>query len=107
MNFDEKVGTEIANTIIAQINALDKWALMAWGSRMYTIGLDEEGRYYLRFWVNGAKYKGYVQVVYRPVPDVYRVETYRVIDKKKVYHKVENEVYADELMAVIDEIVER
>lgn len=93
----------IANEIFRQMKCPNFWVFGSWGGSLFTFGINEENEPYLRFKVNGAKFKGLVFVVY-DFSDTYKIA---FVDKKqKVTHEV-SEVYADQLQEVIDNYVEK
>lgn len=88
----------VAKTILAQIKALDKWAIGAWGVKDLVGGEN-----YLAFKTSGmVKWKGYVKIEYDYGADLYNIEFYRIRKMEvKVDKRVEG-VYADMLVEIID-----
>jgi hypothetical protein len=90
---------DIAQTIIEQVKYVDKWALMAYGSRNFT-ALSESKLYQggLQFQVNGFHFKGTVRIQLKWI-DTY---TITFISKKcEIVKEVEN-VYCDTLVDILD-----
>lgn len=91
----------IAKTILSQIKAIDAWALCAWGAKDFVA--MEDG---LKFKTSGmTPWKGYVYVKYNPVPDLYEVQFFRVRGAKIINDNTVEDVYAPELVSVIDKFV--
>ena len=97
---------DIAKTIFSQIKALDPYAFSAWGAKDLTTLLDkndiENG---LRFKTSGlVENIGYVNVTLNP-RDYYDV-TFGTIQKSKWKElNRQNDVFAFDLIATIDEMV--
>ena len=97
---------DIAKTIFSQIKALDPYAFSAWGAKDLTTLLDkndiENG---LRFKTSGlCENIGYVNVTLNP-RDYYDV-TFGTIQKSKWKElNRQNDVFAFDLIATIDEMV--
>ena len=97
---------DIAKTIFYQIKALDPYAFSAWGAKNLTTLLDkndiENG---LRFKTSGlCENIGYVNVTLNP-RDYYDV-TFGTIQKSKWKElNRQNDVFAFDLIATIDEMV--
>lgn len=72
--------------------------LFSWGFR-HPIAIKNG----LRFYVNGFKHQGWVEVVYDETWDLFKV---RLIKGGEVIKEVE-QVYVDMLISLIDELVER
>jgi hypothetical protein len=105
---------EIAMTIIDQIRCSDRMALMAWGASNYVSlceGEIPEIGYILggiQFNVRGAKVnRGGRVIVYLMGNDTYTVRVGRVYNGQWKDIKIVNEVYCDNLMEIIDNIIER
>jgi hypothetical protein len=102
---------EIANTILDQIRAADRAALMAWGANKF-VALSEEkvGENFslggIKFNVRGLKYTGTV-VVRLMANDTYRIEIGRPYKGQFKTKMVVPEAFCDNLMDVIDHAVER
>lgn len=96
----------IAKTILSQIKTIDAWALCAWGAKDFVV--MEDG---LKFKTSGmTPWKGYVYVKYNPVPDLYEVQFFRLRKMRVEGHEVivdniVKDVYAPELVSVIDKFV--
>jgi hypothetical protein len=97
---------DIAKTIFSQIKSLDPYAFLAWGAKDLTTLLDkndiENG---LRFKTSGlVENIGYVNVTLNP-RDYYDV-TFGTIQKSKWKElNRQNDVFAFDLIATIDEMV--
>jgi hypothetical protein len=73
-NYLLEADSKIGKTIIAQIKALDKWAMMAWGAK--NILTTPDG---VQFEVRGSKFRGKVIVALDKRRDYYNIE-FGVID---------------------------
>ena len=118
MNTSEKEqvknGQLVAKTIIQQIKATDFWALGSWGAKNYVFYREgEQGKYGyilggIQFDVNGAKCKrGTKVIIFLMGDDTYKVRIVRVYNSELTEIKTVDNVYCDELMSTIDEIIER
>lgn len=88
----------IATTIRDQIVAVDRMALMAWGAK--NMSAVKNG---LMFKTSGmTAWKGYVTVSYNEGKDLYDVEFARLRKCEKIVDRVVDEVYAEDLVRVID-----
>jgi len=106
---------EIAKTIQSQIIACDPSALMAYGAKQF-VALTEKTAGSLTslgglsFKVNGLKHKGHV-IINLMGNDTYTVRTWKIvmsgknIGKRTMKEEMEN-VYADQLVQVLDSFVE-
>jgi len=103
----------IATTIIDQIKATDRSAIMAWGTRNLTImpaGSTPDGGYQrggVQFKVNGGKLGHGIVKVRLMANDTYMVETGKVRMGQWKPQGKRDDVYADNLMETIDHMVER
>lgn len=102
---------EIANTILDQIRATDRFALWAWGAKDYiVINEGKLGENFclggIQFRVSGMKHKGAV-LVRLMANDTYTVEIGKVWKGEWKSKGVAENVYCDNLMEMIDEMVER
>ncbi len=90
-----------AQTILSQIKTLDPMALFAWGAKdLMNMG---DG---LKFKTSGmTPYKGFVYVKYNPVPDLYEGQFFRFRKMEVKMDKVVQDVYAEDLVSVIDNFV--
>ncbi len=91
----------IARTILSQIKTIDPMAIFAWGAKeMVDMG---DG---LKFKTSGmVKWKGYVYIKYNQGTDLYDIEFFRI---RGVEIKTDNsmtDIYAEDLVNVIDEVV--
>ena len=90
-----------AQTILSQIKTIDAWALSAWGAKDFVA--MEDG---LKFKTSGmTPWKGHVYVKYNPVPDLYEVQFFRLRKSQVKMDKVVEDVYAFDLVSVIDKFV--
>jgi hypothetical protein len=91
----------IAQTILSQIKALDPMALPAWGAKdLINMG---DG---LKFKTSGmTPYKGQVYIKYKAVPDLYEIQFFRLRNMEVKTDKVVEDVYAEDLVQVIDGFV--
>ena len=93
--------TQIAQTIIQQVIALDPWAFRAYGSTDF-MPIVECSDYAggLAFTVNGKRHKGNV-MIFLKWSDVYHIT---FISKEGLPVKEFDEVYCDELIKALDYI---
>ena len=106
--------TQIAQTIIEQIRTVTPGAVFwSWGpSAFRTVrenqiqGINENYLGGLLFYVRGMKHKGHV-FVSLALNDTYTVSIGNVVKGQMKLKKQINEVYFDELGAIIDELIER
>jgi hypothetical protein len=91
----------VAQTILSQIKTLDPMALPAWGAKdLMNMG---DG---LKFKTSGmTPWKGFVYVKYNPVPDLYEVQFLRIRKMEVKMDKVVQDVYAEDLVSIIDKFV--
>jgi hypothetical protein len=104
---------EIAKTIIQQIKATDYWALGAWGYHN-PVALREGQEKYgyilggIQFDVKAKKLpRGGKVIVYLMGNDTYTVRIVRIHGTKVNEIKLVDNVYCDDLMRIIDQIIER
>lgn len=103
----------IATTVLEQIRATDRSALMAWGMRSPTImpagkvGEDGYQRGGVQFKVNGGKLGHGIVKVRLMANDTYTVEAGKVRMGQWKEKGKREDVYADNLMEVIDHMIER
>lgn len=90
-----------AQIILSQIKTLDPKALFAWGAKdLMNMG---DG---LKFKTSGmTPYKGYVYVKYNANKDLYEVQFFRFRKMEVKMDKVVDEVYAEDLVRIIDGFV--
>lgn len=98
---------EIANTILQQIQGMDRWALMAWGAKNFVGGKLDGKHEGLKFQVNGLKFKGWVMVLYNYGMDTYTVKTYKLVKGDVKYYHEQEDVHFPELVEVIDGFIEK
>ena len=90
-----------AQIILSQIKAIDPRALWAWGAKdLMNMG---DG---LKFKTSGmTPYKGYVYVKYNSGKDLYEIQFFRFRKMEVKYDKVVEDVFAEDLVSVIDGFV--
>ena len=89
----------IAQTILDQIRTLDTWALNAWGAKNLT-KTSTDG---LQFKSSGmTKWKGFVTIELDRGSDTYTVSFQRIRKLKVISDKEVSDVYAMDLINVID-----
>lgn len=93
----------IAETIMQQMRCPNRIVYYSWGAEKFSYGVNMNGEPFLRFKVNGMKFKGYVWVVY-DFSDVYKISF--VSTHGNVKKEVEM-VYCDQLQEIIDNYVEK
>ena len=101
---DNRYSKDIANIILQQIKYPNKVVYFTWGATNFSYGMNTNDTPFLRFKVNGMKFKGYVWVFYNRGMDWYDIEFISTHDNLK--HRIE-EVYFDELQEKIDNYVEK
>ena len=101
---DIRYSNEIANIILQQIKYPNKVVYFTWGATQFSYGMNVHNNPFLRFKVNGMKFKGYVWVFYNSGMDWYDIEFISTHGNLK--HRIE-EVYFDELQEKIDNYVEK
>ena len=91
--------TDIANTIIQQINYADKWALPAYGATNFkVIQSNDKHLGGVSFNVNGFNHKGTVNILLA-FNDTYIIN---FIDKRSQVIKSVDYVYCDMLVDILD-----
>ena len=90
-----------AQIILSQIKTLDPRALFAWGAKdLMNMG---DG---LKFKTSGmTPWKGYVYVKYNSGKDLYEIQFFRFRKMEVKYDKVVEDVFAEDLVSVIDGFV--
>ena len=101
---DNRYSKEIANIIMQQIKYPNKVVYFTWGATQFSYGINVHNKPFLRFKVNGMKFKGYVWIFYNRGMDWYDIEFISTHGNLK--HRIE-EVYFDELQEKIDNYVEK
>jgi hypothetical protein len=94
---------EIAKTILTQIHTLDKWAFGAWGAREFITLSNPPG---LQFRVNGAKFQGKVIITLNG-KDLYDIQFGLSVKATFIIKHKEHDIYAEDLVRIIDEYVEK
>ena len=91
----------IAQTILSQIKTIDPMATFAWGAKdLVNMG---DG---LKFKTSGmVKWKGYVYIKYNEGTDLYDIEFFRIRNCEIKCDKGMTDVFAEDLVRVIDEVV--
>lgn len=89
---------KIAQTILSQIKTLDPRAMMAWGAKdLISMG---DG---LKFKTSGlTRWKGYVYIKYIESADLYQIQFFRFRNMEVKYDSVVNNVFAEDLVDIID-----
>ena len=97
---------EIANTIKHQINAQSSMALMSYGARDF-VALNQTDTKHggLQFRTSGYKHKGLVMISLM-FNDTYKVETVKIRKGEVKVCDSYDDVYADQLIQVLDQMVE-
>ena len=90
-----------AQIILSQIKALDPRALMAWGAKdLMNMGNG------LKFKTSGmSPWKGYVYIKYNEGKDLYDIDFFRFRKMEVKYDKKVEDVYAEDLVRIIDGVV--
>lgn len=95
------MSTEIAQTIVNQINAFDKFAFFAWGVNRNNPILIAEDK--IQFKSRGlVKNKGTVVVEYNHGTDLYDLKFYNIRGNLKSTH---DGIYVENLISTINQIV--
>lgn len=91
----------VAQIILSQIKTLDPRALWAWGAKdLVNMGNG------LKFKTSGmTPWKGHVYVKYNEGTDLYEIQFYRLRKAEIKMDKVVEDVYAEDLVEVIDGFV--
>ena len=91
----------IAQTILSQIKTLDPRATWAWGAKdLMNMG---DG---LKFKTSGmVKWKGQVYIKYNEVTDLYDISFFRIRGANVKFDKVTSDIFAEDLVSVIDSVV--
>lgn len=97
----------VAQTIIDQIKAMDRMALMAWGARGFVGGKVDGDNDGVMFKVNGTKTKrgSKIMVVLNEGKDLYEVKLFHIYKMTVKYDATETDVYAEDLVEIIDSMV--
>ena len=91
----------IAQTILEQIKTIDRMALFAWGAKDFVNMGDG-----LKFKTSGmTPWKGQVYIKYNYGRDLYEIQFFRVRKAEIKVDKVLEDVYAEDLVSVIDSFV--
>ena len=105
LNFNNKrYAEDIANIIRQQIKYPNMVVYFTWGATQFSYGMNVHNNPFLRFKVDGMKFKGYVWIFYNRGMDWYDIEFISTHGNLK--HRIE-EVYFDELQEKIDNYVEK
>lgn len=103
---------EIARTIADQINHLSPMAFGSWGAKNFVATLPQtQGRICdqteggLQFKVNGIKHKGLVKIELQ-FNDTYRIRTVKIRKQQVVICEEREDVFFDELIEHLDEMIE-
>lgn len=91
----------VAQTIVSQINAIDPTAFAAWGAKNKNYTDDT-----FQFKSSGmTRWKGFVDIKYNYGSDMYTVKFMRVRKMEVIVDKEVDDVFAPDLVKVIDEQV--
>jgi hypothetical protein len=91
----------IAKTILSQIKTIDPRATWAWGAKNLVDMGDG-----LKFQSSGmVKWKGQVYIRYNEGTDLYDIEFFRIRNTEIKPHKGLTDIYAEDLVNVIDEVI--
>ena len=91
----------VAQTILSQIKAIDPRATWAWGAKDFVNMGDG-----LKFKTSGmVKWKGQVYIKYNSATDLYDLSFFRVRGANVKFDKVTSDIYAEDLVNVIDSVV--
>jgi hypothetical protein len=94
--------TQIAQTILAQINTLDARAMLAWGAKELVV--TSEG---LRFRIGGmAKFKGLVHIKYNRGTDLYDVDFIKTRKDSLGVVKSKYDLFAEDLVEALDSVIQ-
>jgi hypothetical protein len=97
---------EIGKTILKQIQSLDSWALLAWGSNSFVGGKVDGFNDGIKFKVKGSKVKrGTWLMITLNTCDLYDIVAFRVLKGSVKYDAREEGVYAEDLVRNINSIV--
>ena len=92
----------IAQTIYSQISTLNPVAMFDWGAYKDMVDMGDG----LRFKTSGmVRYKGYVYIKYNEGTDLYEIDFFRFRKMEPIYDKKVEDVYAEDLVSVIDGFV--
>ena len=98
---------QIAETIMQQIRATDKWAMGAWGARERVIlNQTSERRGGLMFRVSGSKLRGKVTIELTYL-DTYNVTSYRFRNHQAHVVSAATDIYCDRLMDTVNSMGEK
>jgi hypothetical protein len=88
----------VAQTIRQQINTIDRSAFMAWGVKEMVANTND-----LQFKSTGmCRWKGWVDVKYNEGTDLYDIDFFRIRAGKLIMDRKATDVYAEDLVSVID-----
>jgi hypothetical protein len=88
----------IAQIIRQQINSIDRMAFFAWGVKEMIANTNG-----LQFKSTGmAKWKGWVDVKYNEGTDLYDIDFFRIRAGKLIMDRKATDIYAEDLVQVID-----
>lgn len=91
----------IAKTILSQIKTIDPRATWAWGANELVDMGDG-----LKFKTSGmVKWKGHVYIKYNGATDLYDISFFRIRGANVKYDTVTSDIFAEDLVRVIDEVV--
>lgn len=85
--------------LLYQMQHPDKWTFFAWGASKFS----QWKNLYVKFWVNGAKHRGYVYVTLNGA-DLYDVF---IVSTKGNLKDSKTDIYFEDLQREIDHLIER
>lgn len=92
---------DFANRVIKQINTINRHALASWGFRKASYSDESFG-----FYVNGSKTRPGARIEIRiNGNDLYDIDLFRVENTMVVYDEQLKNIYAEQLVDVIDGLV--
>lgn len=99
MKFREYINeARVGQTILKQIKAIDKWALDSWGAKKFVSSKDG-----IQFDVRGPKFRGRVVITLDKLSDTYAVDFGNVRKLEWVSKKLLQNVFAEDLVNVLDQ----
>jgi len=90
--------SKVSDTILKQIKALDKWALMSWGAKNYVS--SDKG---IEFDVKGSKFRGKVIIALDKGSDTYVIELGNVRNLKWKSKRTIKSIFAGDLVNILDQ----
>ena len=90
----------VAKTILAQIKALDRWALQAWGAKTFVSFKDG-----VQFDVRGSKFRGRVVIKLDKSRDLYNIEFGTIQNFEWKVRKQLKGIGVENLVMVLDDFI--